>query len=51
MAHLKKLGVNAVTEVVPAGIFYPAEAYHQDYFEKHPEAARHTCHVRRPIDW
>ena len=51
IAHLKKIGMEVVTQVVPAETFYPAEAYHQDYFEKHPEAARHTCHVRRSIDW
>jgi peptide-methionine (S)-S-oxide reductase len=26
-----------VTEVVPAGVFYPAEAYHQDYFRRNPD--------------
>lgn len=26
-----------VTEVVPLEIFYPAEDYHQDYFNKNPE--------------
>jgi peptide-methionine (S)-S-oxide reductase len=26
-----------VTEVLPLANYWPAEAYHQDYFEKHPE--------------
>jgi len=26
-----------VTEVVPLETFYPAEAYHQEYFKQHPD--------------
>jgi peptide methionine sulfoxide reductase msrA/msrB len=32
-----------VTEIVRATTFYPAEEYHQDYFEKHRDKA--ACHV------
>lgn len=28
-----------VTELVPAEVFYPAEAYHRDYFARHPQQA------------
>ncbi|SKB79704.1 peptide-methionine (S)-S-oxide reductase MsrA [Dyadobacter psychrophilus] len=35
-----------VTEVVPAGDFWNAEAEHQDYLQKHPGG--YTCHFERP---
>jgi peptide methionine sulfoxide reductase msrA/msrB len=34
-----------VTEIVPAGPFYEAEGYHQDYLEKNPNG--YTCHYLR----
>jgi peptide methionine sulfoxide reductase msrA/msrB len=43
---LRSRGYNVVTEVAPAGAFYPAEEYHQDYLTKHP--GRPDCHVRVP---
>ncbi len=33
------------TVIVPAGPFYPAEKYHQDYLQKHPGG--YTCHYLR----
>ena len=39
MARLAAAGIwkkPIVTEVVPAGPFYEAEAYHQEYFERNP---------------
>lgn len=35
----------AVTEIVPASRFYPAEDYHQDYLKKNPGG--YTCHRLR----
>lgn len=37
-----------VTEVVPAGTFWEAEDFHQDYLEKTPDG--YTCHFAR-VDW
>jgi peptide methionine sulfoxide reductase msrA/msrB len=34
-----KLGRPVVTELAPAGEFYEAEAYHQDYYANHPDGA------------
>ncbi len=33
------------TEIAPAGKFWPAEEYHQDYLQKHPGG--YTCHYIR----
>jgi peptide methionine sulfoxide reductase msrA/msrB len=41
---LRAKGYKVVTEVTPASTFWPAEAYHQEYFTKHPE--RNSCHAR-----
>lgn len=41
---LESKGLKVATEVAPAGVFWPAEAYHQDYFERND--AGHACHAR-----
>jgi peptide-methionine (S)-S-oxide reductase len=37
-----------VTQVIPAGDWWDAEDYHQDYLDKYPEG--YTCHFVRP-EW
>jgi len=34
-----------VTEIIAATTWYPAEEYHQDYLQKHPDG--YTCHYLR----
>lgn len=47
--HIEQLGrltQPIVTELVPAGEFYPAEDYHQDYYQKNPvryKLYRYNC--------
>ncbi len=41
-----KWGAPLVTEIVPAGRFWTAEEYHQDYLVKNPGG--YTCHFLRP---
>lgn len=40
-----KWGAPVVTQVVEASTWYPAEDYHQDYLQKHPNG--YTCHYLR----
>ena len=46
LAKSKPFKGDIVTEIVPAGEFWPAEEYHQDYYKKNPvryKFYRHGC--------
>ncbi len=47
IAELRAKGLEVVTEVTPAGAFWPAEDYHQDYFRSKGIAP--PCHVRKQL--
>ena len=45
MGRLRMLGYNVVTQLAPAGPFYAAEAYHQDFTRR---TGRGACHMSVP---
>jgi peptide methionine sulfoxide reductase msrA/msrB len=44
VGELRSRGLDVVTQVQAADVFWPAEDYHQDYLQKHPD--RPSCHAR-----
>lgn len=43
LAQSGRYGAPIVTQIVPAGTFYPAEAYHQDFYRLNPDQP--YCHL------
>lgn len=46
----KKFSNPIVTEIAPLKAFYPAEAYHQDYYRKNPDAAYCRMVIRPKLE-
>ncbi len=47
--RLRAQGLDVATRLEPAAHFWPAEDYHQDYYER--KGSEPYCHLRRTRDW